>query len=47
MYHLLIREVILIDDASTMKHLDKLEEYFAKWPKVKIIRSKERIGLIK
>ncbi|OQV18533.1 Polypeptide N-acetylgalactosaminyltransferase 5 [Hypsibius exemplaris] len=44
----LLKEVILVDDASDMAHLKgKLEEYFVKYPKVKIVRSPDRVGLIK
>ncbi|XP_055328880.1 uncharacterized protein LOC129581693 [Paramacrobiotus metropolitanus] len=44
----LLKEIILIDDASDLAHLkEQLDNYFAKYPKVKIIRSPERVGLIK
>ena len=42
-----LREIVLVDDGSTMKHLDKLEEYFEPFPKVKILRSATRVGLIR
>lgn len=45
----LLNEIILVDDASTIKDLgDVLTEYVAtNMPIVKLIRVKERIGLIK
>lgn len=44
----LIEEVVLVDDFSDMEHLkDPLEEYWAKEPKVKIVRAKKREGLIR
>ena len=44
----LLKEVILVDDASEHEFLkDNLDQYFAKHPKVKILRSPDRIGLIK
>ncbi|XP_067650209.1 polypeptide N-acetylgalactosaminyltransferase 5-like [Haliotis asinina] len=44
----LLKEVLLVDDASEMEHLKTpLEEYLADFPKVRLIRSKTRIGLIK
>ncbi|KAG6463705.1 N-acetylgalactosaminyltransferase 6 isoform X2 [Manduca sexta] len=44
----LIKEVFLVDDASTKDFLkDKLDEYLsANMPKVKVVRLKERSGLI-
>lgn len=47
--HKLIEEILLVDDASDMEHLGKpLETYVTEhFPKVKIIRSYEKIGLIK
>ena len=42
------REVILVNDGSTMEHLgESLEKYFEFWPKVKIINSVQRVGLIR
>lgn len=44
----LLEEIVLVDDASTFVHLKQpLDEYFAQFPKVKIIRAPERGGLIK
>ncbi|VDM31015.1 unnamed protein product [Hydatigera taeniaeformis] len=44
----LVKEVILVDDASTMDHLKKpLEVYMAGLEKVRIIRAVERQGLIR
>lgn len=44
----LIKEVILVDDASDMEHLKTpLEKHFADNPKVKIVRAKQRVGLIR
>ncbi|CRK88372.1 CLUMA_CG002149, isoform A, partial [Clunio marinus] len=44
----LITEIILVDDFSHFDHLKKpLEDYFAKYPKVKILRNDEREGLIR
>ena len=45
----LLAEVVLVDDASTQDHLqDRLEQYVAALgPKVKIVRSPERVGLIR
>ncbi|CAD0198643.1 unnamed protein product [Chrysodeixis includens] len=44
----LLKEVFLVDDASTKDFLkDKLDDYLAKnMPKVKVVRLKERSGLI-
>ena len=37
-----------MDDASDMSHLaEELETYMSQYPKVKIIRAKERTGLIR
>ncbi|XP_062559755.1 putative polypeptide N-acetylgalactosaminyltransferase 9 [Armigeres subalbatus] len=44
----LVKEVLLVDDCSFMPHTKtQLEEYFAKELKVRILRSTERLGLIK
>jgi len=44
----LLQEIVLVDDASTQDHLKtELEEYVSKYPKVKIVRSPERVGLIR
>jgi len=44
----ILREIILVDDSSTMDHLKKdLEDYMAQYPKVKIFRAPERVGLIR
>lgn len=41
-------EIVLVDDASTMEHLgEDLDNYMAQYPKVKIVRIKERAGLIR
>lgn len=41
-------EVILVNDGSTFQHLgDSLEKYFESWPRVKIINSVQRVGLIR
>ncbi|XP_077978670.1 polypeptide N-acetylgalactosaminyltransferase 4-like [Glandiceps talaboti] len=44
----ILLEVLLIDDASTMHHLHiQLEEHMTSYNKVKIVRSPERLGLIR
>ncbi|KFB51137.1 hypothetical protein ZHAS_00019432 [Anopheles sinensis] len=44
----LLREIILVDDGSYFPFLKtQLEEYFHQYPKVKIRRTKERLGLIR
>lgn len=44
----LLKEVILVDDFSDMDHLKKpLEDYIAKLDKVKVVRTKQREGLIR
>ncbi|KAK0054056.1 polypeptide N-acetylgalactosaminyltransferase 11 [Biomphalaria pfeifferi] len=45
----LLKEIILIDDNSSLEHLGKaLEDYITQnFTKVKLIRSKERLGLIR
>ena len=46
--HHLIDQIILVDDASTMEHVkDELDTYMAQYPKVKIVRAPERVGLIR
>uniref|UniRef100_A0A8D2LQN3 Polypeptide N-acetylgalactosaminyltransferase n=1 Tax=Varanus komodoensis TaxID=61221 RepID=A0A8D2LQN3_VARKO len=43
-----VKEVILVDDFSTKAYLrDKLDKYMARFPKVRILRLKERHGLIR
>lgn len=44
----LIEQVVLVDDASTMDHLQQnLDDWAATQPKVKVVRAKERVGLIR
>ncbi|XP_032549921.1 polypeptide N-acetylgalactosaminyltransferase 5 [Chiroxiphia lanceolata] len=44
----LIEEVILVDDFSTKEYLkEQLDTYMARFPKVKILRLRERHGLIR
>ncbi|XP_028613610.1 polypeptide N-acetylgalactosaminyltransferase-like 6 isoform X2 [Grammomys surdaster] len=44
----LIAEIILVDDFSDREHLkDKLEDYMARFSKVRIVRTKKREGLIR
>uniref|UniRef100_A0A3B3XX18 Polypeptide N-acetylgalactosaminyltransferase n=1 Tax=Poecilia mexicana TaxID=48701 RepID=A0A3B3XX18_9TELE len=44
----LLKEIILVDDASTKDYLKKqLDEYMSQFPKVRIIRLRERQGLIR
>ncbi|XP_051260042.1 polypeptide N-acetylgalactosaminyltransferase 5 [Dicentrarchus labrax] len=44
----LLKEIILVDDFSTKDNLkEPLDEYMAQFPKVRIIRLKERQGLIR
>eukprot|EP00092_Neocalanus_flemingeri_P074982 GFUD01092815.1.p1 GENE.GFUD01092815.1~~GFUD01092815.1.p1 ORF type:complete len:654 (-),score=135.57 GFUD01092815.1:284-2245(-) len=44
----LLKEIILVDDASDMIHLKAdLENYMAQYPKVIIVRAPERVGLIR
>lgn len=44
----LLYEIILIDDSSTMAHLQtQLEDYIANYPKVKIVRLNKRQGFIR
>ncbi|XP_006872103.1 PREDICTED: polypeptide N-acetylgalactosaminyltransferase 5 [Chrysochloris asiatica] len=44
----LIKEILLVDDFSTKDYLkDNLDKYMSQFPKVRIIRLKERHGLIR
>ncbi|XP_054644044.1 polypeptide N-acetylgalactosaminyltransferase 5 isoform X2 [Dunckerocampus dactyliophorus] len=44
----LLKEIILVDDFSTKDYLkDQLDKYMSQFPKVRIIRLKERQGLIR
>ncbi|XP_050351164.1 putative polypeptide N-acetylgalactosaminyltransferase 9 [Nymphalis io] len=44
----LLTKIILVDDYSTMSHLkSRLEEYIKKIPKINLIRTKQREGLIR
>jgi len=44
----LLDQIILVDDASTMEHVKgDLDVYMAQYPKVKIVRSPDRVGLIR
>uniref|UniRef100_A0A803J742 Polypeptide N-acetylgalactosaminyltransferase n=2 Tax=Xenopus tropicalis TaxID=8364 RepID=A0A803J742_XENTR len=44
----LIAEIVLVDDYSDKAHLkSRLEKYMANFPKVKIVRTKKREGLIR
>lgn len=44
----LLKEILLVDDCSTKDYLkDKLDAYMSHFPKVRIIRLKERQGLIR
>jgi polypeptide N-acetylgalactosaminyltransferase len=46
--HHLIDQIVLVDDASTMDHVkEELDIYMAQYPKVKIVRAPERVGLIR
>ena len=47
LYSDFFREIILVDDGSTMEHLKDLENRFQGFPKVKIVRAGSRIGLIR
>ncbi|CAL8072157.1 unnamed protein product [Orchesella dallaii] len=44
----LLTEIVLVDDNSDFENLGKdLEDHIAAYPKVKLVRSKERLGLIR
>uniref|UniRef100_A0A182PBN8 Ricin B lectin domain-containing protein n=1 Tax=Anopheles epiroticus TaxID=199890 RepID=A0A182PBN8_9DIPT len=44
----LIEEILLVDDCSTMSHLKaELDDYIAPLEKVRLVRSSERLGLIR
>lgn len=44
----LITDIILVDDKSTLEELkDRLQNYVAKFPKIKLVRTKDREGLIR
>ncbi|KAJ8255358.1 hypothetical protein GJAV_G00203970 [Gymnothorax javanicus] len=44
----LLKEIILVDDCSTKEYLkDNLDVYMSQFPKVRIVRLKERQGLIR
>ncbi|XP_015234034.1 PREDICTED: polypeptide N-acetylgalactosaminyltransferase 5 [Cyprinodon variegatus] len=44
----LLKEIILVDDASTKDYLkEQLDKYMSQFPKVRIVRLKERQGLIR
>jgi len=44
----LIDQIILVDDASTMDHVkEELDVYMSQYPKVKVVRAPERVGLIR
>ncbi|CRL08211.1 CLUMA_CG020989, isoform A [Clunio marinus] len=44
----LLGEILLVDDCSTRDYLKKpLEDYIGKYPKIKLVRSPTRVGLIK
>jgi polypeptide N-acetylgalactosaminyltransferase len=43
----LLKEIILIDDGSDMRHLgNDLEAYIARLPKVRLLRQPKRMGLV-
>ena len=43
-----VHEIILVDDASTIEYLQAdLEQYIVQFPVIKLVRSKERTGLIR
>ncbi|XP_053670223.1 putative polypeptide N-acetylgalactosaminyltransferase 9 [Anopheles nili] len=44
----LVEEILLVDDCSTMNHLKRqLDTYVAQLPGVRLVRSSERLGLIR
>ena len=44
----LIHEIILVDDLSTLEELkEELENYVAKFPKLRLVRTSQREGLIR
>ena len=44
----LLKQIVLVDDASTQEHLQgQLEQYISHYPKIKLVRSQERVGLIR
>ena len=44
----LLKEIVLVDDASTQEHLQaELEDYIRQFPKIKLVRAPERVGLIR
>jgi len=44
----LLDQIILVDDASTMDHVKgELDVYMSQYPKVKVVRAPERVGLIR
>lgn len=44
----LVHEIILVDDLSTLEELrDELENYVAKFPKLQLVRTSKREGLIR
>ncbi|XP_050080380.1 putative polypeptide N-acetylgalactosaminyltransferase 9 [Anopheles maculipalpis] len=44
----LVREIVLVDDFSYLPHLKtQLEDYFATYPKIRIVRAPKRLGLIR
>ena len=44
----LLKEILLVDDASTMDHLKgQLDDFVAQTPKVKLLRLPKRRGLVR
>lgn len=44
----LLHEIVLVDDASDMDHVkEELDRYMSQYPKVKIVRLTDRVGLIR
>ncbi|GAB6030360.1 Putative polypeptide N-acetylgalactosaminyltransferase 9 [Chamberlinius hualienensis] len=44
----LLKQIILVDDASTMEHLKgPLDDYGKLYPKLKVVRAGQRVGLIR